>query len=960
MRKLFPFFLFLFLFIPVSVFAQMQTIIMENDSFKYEIGADGKNISFVDKKSGKDYCDHAKPSFCAQLNKDGKSFDVSKVASDGGRIILEFAGTGITASLKSTVKSKYILLEVESVKVGDVESLIFVNIPLTLIGMPSEPFGACALSLNRITHVEQLPALQTYLWASCEKKFGLTGAKAALIGVPEAEILPVLRQVFSTESGDMPYSTVAGAWAKDVPYNHGSYLINFGDLTPANVDDWIEIVKSGGFNQIEDQGGDTSVWDLNGFKRNQMYNYKGATNFFRFGDFELNKDKFPQGWDTFKEIVAKLHKEGIASILHTYSFFIDKHSKYVTPIPSPYLDSFRTLTLAAPISEDATEIPVNESTKDMSAVTGMWFYNSVVLHIGDELVTFDGVTTEPPYKFTGCKRGAFDTKAASHPQGAKARHLKETFGLFVPDVDTPLFAEIAKNHADVVNEVGFDGIYLDAIDGATILRGSSENWYYSDKFVFEIAKNLKKPVGMEMASMTHHFWQFRSRWQAWDYPNRGQKQFLDLHSSTVNGGRLLPLQFGWWTFLIFDPPQVDPTFSDVTGYLGCKILGFDAGISLQAFDRKSLKSVPAYQRSMAILKKYQDLRSSNTIGESIKAQLRQPGKEFTLFTDSQGRDRFKPAFYNVHKVTGLKDQSSTWETENSFGSQPVKVRIEALMSVAPYDSPDAITIADFTNPDVFGKEHRAAEGLSFDFKTTTEQIKSGGASGILTARSNGKVPRNASWTRLDKKFEPNLNLSKNQALGVWVYGDGQGEILSFRLDSPRYLFYGALCDHYVDIDFTGWRYCELVESESTRWYDYKWDEDKWWGNIYIQNMDFAKIETFSLSMNNIPAGKDVKCLVSPIKALPMVKTTLRNPSITIGGKKIVFPVEMTSGSYIEYFSQDDCKLYGPDGALISIVKPQGSAPVIVPGKNKVTFSCTGQAGFTPRANVTIIGYGEPL
>jgi hypothetical protein len=939
MRKLFLFFMFLFLPFPMAAFAQTQNVTLENECFRYEIGPDGKNISFIDKKSGKDYCDHTYTSVCAQLRKDGKSFDVSKITSDGERIKLEFAGTGIDAFLIYTIKSKYILLEVDSVKGGDIESLIFTNIPLTLKGMPSDPFAACSFSLNLFTHVDQLPALQSFLKASCYQKFGLTGAKIALVGVPQDDILPTLRQVLTNEAGDMPYSTVAGPWAQDSPYSHGSYLFNFGDLTEATVDDWINKARSGGFNQIENHGGNAA--------------------FFRFGDFELNKEKFPQGWDTFKNIVAKLHEAGIASIFHTYSLFIDKHSKYVTPVPSPYLDSFRTLTLASPITEDATEIPVNESTKGITTVTGFSVYNSVVLHIGDELVTFAGVSSEPPYKFTGCKRGAFDTKAAPHPQGAKARHLKETWGLFVPDVDTPLFTEIAKNHADIVNKCNFDGIYIDAIDGSRILRGEADSWYYADKFVFEIAKNLEKPVGMEMSDMTHHWWQLRPRWQAWDYQIRGHKRYLDLHISSVNKGLLLPLQLGWWNFQIFGPPQVDPTFSDVTEYLGCKLIGYDAGYSLQTFDRNII-SKPTFQKSLAIMKKYEDLRHSHTVDESVKAQLRQPGKEFTLFTDANGRDRFKPAFYNVHKVAGVKDPSSSWETENSFGRQPLKVRIEALMSVAPYDSPDAVTIADFTKPDVFSQERRAADGLSFDFKTTTEQVKSGGASGVLSVRSSGKTPRNASWTRLDKEFQPLLNLSKNQALGVWVYGDGQGEILGFRLDSPFSVSSGAVGDRYLDIDFTGWRYCELVETESIRYYDYVWSESTWFGNVYQRAIDFGKIESFRLLMNNIPAYKDVKCIVSPIKALPMVKTTLRNPSITIGGKKIVFPVEMTSGSYIEYFSADDCKLYGPDGALISSVKPRGSAPVLVPGKNKVTFSCTGQAGFTPRANVTVIGYGEPL
>lgn len=954
-------FLFLLVSFCVSSFTRTQAMTLESDGFRYEIGPDGKNLSFIDKKSGRDYLNHAEESFCARLKKDGKTFDVSKVSIDNGKILLDFAGTGISATLKTTVKSRYLLLEVESVNSSDIESLVFLNIPLTFAGMTGEPFAACALSLNLFTHVEQIPVLQSHLWAACYPKFGLKGAKVALIGTSQADILSTLRQILSTESGDMPYSTIAGPWAQDFPYNHGNYLFNFGDLTEETVDDWIEMAKSGGFDQINNHGGDTSIGESSGYILNQSYEYGQGAGFFRFGDFTINKEKFPEGWDTYKDIVSKLHKAGIASIIHTYAFFIDKHSKYVTPVPSPYLDSFRTFTLAAPISEDATDIQVNEPTKEMSVTTGFFIQNSVVLHIGDELVTFDGIRTEPPYTFTGCKRGAFDTRAAPHPEGMKARHLKECFGLFVPDVDTPLFAEIAKNHADVINACDFDGVYLDAIDGSSILRGGEECWYYADKFVFEIAKNLKKPVGMEMSAMWHHFWQFRSRWIAWDYPYRSQKRFLDMHAASASSGLLLPIHLGWWNFQVFDPPQIDPTFSDVTEYLGCKLIGYDAGVSLSgAVDRNSLVSIPAFQRSMAILKTYDELRRTNAFGDRIKEKLRQPGKEYTLFTDSDGRYRFKPVFYNVHKVQGTNHPGNSWETENSFGRQPVKLRIEALMSVAPYDSPDAVTIADFTKPDVFGLKRLAADGLTFNFQTTTAQVKSGGASGVLSVRSSGKTPPKASWTRLEKTYRPLLDLSENQAIGVWVYGDGQGEILGFRMDSPFNVSSGAFADRYIDIDFTGWRYCELVETESSRWYDYSWNDGKLFFNVYRGSMDFGTVESLWLRMNNVPAGKDVRCMLSPIKALPMVKTTISNPAIAIGGTKIVFPVEMTSGCYLEYYSSDDCKLYGPNGELISIVIPLGSPPDLVPGTNRITFSCTGRKGFNPRANVTVIGYGDPL
>ena len=48
-------------------------------------------------------------------------------------------------------------------------------------------------------------------------------------------------------------------------------------------------------------------------------------------------------------VLERLHAAGIGSIFHTYAFFLDKQSKYVTPVPDKRLDAFRTFTLADPV-----------------------------------------------------------------------------------------------------------------------------------------------------------------------------------------------------------------------------------------------------------------------------------------------------------------------------------------------------------------------------------------------------------------------------------------------------------------------------------------------------------------------------------------------------------------------------------------------------------------------------------
>jgi hypothetical protein len=921
-----------------KVDVQQNLIVLENAHVRYTVSSSGKNLGFVDLTTGINYLDRSKPSSCAFVLLNEKTYTATNASLSNGRLVIRFNQIDVKAILEVESKNSYIRLSVVSVSGGNIDSLVFLNIPLTLKGRPTEPFGSCALSLNLRTRVDQLPALQTALRASCYKKFGIEGAKVAIIGAKMEKMLPALKEALE-DANEMPHCTVAGPWAKDIPFNSGSYLFNFGALTESNIDEWIEMANNLGVNQIDNHGG---------------------RSFFRFGDFVLDSQKWPQGWDTYRNIVKRLHDAGIGSIFHTYAFFIDKQSKYVTPVPDNRLDAFRTFTLAEAIEPNDKEITVNESTNGMNTVTGFFEHNSVVLHIGEELITFGAVSQEFPWRFTKVKRGALGTKPTAHKKGTKARHLKECFGLLVPDPESSLFEEIAQNHADIVNLCDFDGIYLDAIDGSSVLRGADECWYWADKFVFDIQKHLKKPVGMEMSAMWHHFWQFRTRWQAWDYPQRGHKRFIDIHAASVNGGLMLPLHLGWWNFQHFNPPQVEPSYSDVIEYLGAKLMGWDAGISLTgSIDRDRLASAPLFSRAVDILRTYEELRRTKTFDETTRKKLAEPGKEFSLYRDETGSWRFRPIQYVQHTASISEPWSLTWTTENSFENQPVKLRIEALMSTGQYDDPGNIILADLSKPNTFTKPPYAAEGVNVKLAGSGKSDMSKSA-GIFSATNSGKIQQNAAWARLDRKFDSCLNLKQHKALGVWVEGDGLGEIIAIRLESPRHISFGAIADRYITVDFTGRRLFTLVETESVRWSDYIWNDGKWLYNVYRETIDFGNIESISIWYSNLPKNKNVNCILGPVKALPMLDCSIKNPTVKVNSKIIVFPVEINSGSYLEFYGNDNCILYGAKGEMLMKVIPKGSVPLLLEGKNQIWFSCDQTEGPAARGKVTVISYGESL
>ncbi len=965
----------LLLLIKIFLFSSCsdESIVLENRYFSYEIDKSGTNLHFTDKRSGVDYLDTERKSICATVTKDKVEYGVSSVRRKGNRLLLSFSDANVSASIKISRQSKSITLTVSEFN-GAAESLTFLNVPLKLEGMPYEPFAACALSKNLFTRVRELPALQSNLWATCYRKFGIEGAEVTIIGVPQKEILPVIRDIMSAAE-NVPFSDKGGAWAQLSREGYGSYLMNFGTLTEATTDEWIKMCRSLGFNQIDNHGGGE---------------------FFRFGDFELNREKWPDGWDTFKRINEKLHEAGISAIFHTYAFFIDKNTNYVTPVPSSDLGYFTSFSLAQPVSISDTEIIVNESTRDISTITGFFVRNSRTLRIGEELIEFTDVTRTAPYKFTGCRRGANNTTISAHAERDSAFHLREMFGRFVPGPETKLFQEIAAHTAAIVSDCGFDGIYFDAIDGSDILGGEEYFWYYGTKFIFEVAKNLKKPVGMEMSSMAHHWWHYRSRWQAWDRPLRGYKRFIDIHSAAIktgrlfypqsiksnenehglwrghypliskyasaeNGGLLLPLHFGWWGNQTWNPPQVEPTFMDDIEYLCCRMLGNNAGLSmLGGVDEKTLEANPLFSRITEKIRQYEELRHAGYFSDSIRALLREAGKEFTLISTGEGEWNLKPVSYIKHKVEGTDHPSSTWKTQNTFENQPVKFRIEPLMTVKKLNDQSSITIADFNKSNGFNLSGSAKE-ITASIEKADERAPDGSAAGAFKASTTGIEPTEGLWVRMEKKFDTATNLSNNQGLGLWVKGDGNGQLLNIRLESPKHLSHGARGDHFIKIDFTGWKYFELVEIESSEFSNYIWPDSGFYVyDSYRHTVLFNNIDKIQLWYNNLPGGRETECLIGQIKALQLVPQVIENPEITVDGKTLTLICKIESGMYLEFFSDKNCKLFGPKGEFIKDVEVKGAVPELKHGENDISFKCTGNGNLNSRVQVTIIAEGEPL
>ena len=442
---------------------------------------------------------------------------------------------------------------------------------------------------------------------------------------------------------------------------------------------------------------------------------------------------------------------------------------------------------------------------------------------------------------------------------------------------------------------------------------------------------------------------------------RGDTAMINKYAPLADGALMLPLNLGWWGNQIGESPQSETTFTDDIEYMTGKLLGNNAGTAiLGGFDKGTLQNIPLYQKLDSIIKQYEILRHEKYFDDSVLAMLRQPGKEFQLIKQENDKWNFRPVVFAKQKLSGLEQHSAQWKMQNQFGEQPLKLRIEVLMAAKSYEDDSSVVLADFKNTDNYSIA-AMADGVTGKIIKIKDGFKKGQHSASFEASSTGSVLRRGSFINLQKTFNPGLNIGKNQALGLWVKGDGKGELLNIRLESPKHISHGARGDHFIHIDFKGWKYFELIEIESSDFSNFIWpNSDFYVYDSYRHSINFKNIDKIQFWYNNIPKGETVNCLISVVKALPMVSTTIKNPAITVGGEKIVFPVTMQTGMYLEFNSPTDCTLYGSKGEKLQDLVIEGRIPVLKPGDNNITFTCDQPDGLNPRVLVTTITKGDPV
>ena len=127
----------------------------------------------------------------------------------------------------------------------------------------------------------------------------------------------------------------------------------------------------------------------------------------------------PNGISDFKQqLIVCTRPYQRAILIH---FYTSRYS-YISPVPSKDLDILAQYTLSKDINLEENIIPVDESTSNISLITGFFVKNSHYFMIDDEIIRFKNVSNTSPYGFTEVIRGACGTKPAPHKKGAEVKH----------------------------------------------------------------------------------------------------------------------------------------------------------------------------------------------------------------------------------------------------------------------------------------------------------------------------------------------------------------------------------------------------------------------------------------------------------------------------------------------------------------------------------------------------------
>ena len=643
----------------------LSDVLFENDAFRLVVGDDAQAKSLVVKATGEETIDNGEgmPMFSATqerpFNNEIKlmwpnkrtTYPANRLRREGDRLVVGFETAPYEAVVGVKAGAGYVAFTLEGfncVRELEYEGLVMDVPPVArfrVLQLPAKRRENVGDWLNvvwddqaavAVVGADPYAEVDHERRAGCEVLFADLARGLKLKGGSAAVVAGAGRDAFlsAMDGFERDFGLPRGVESRRDPRLNASIYWT-GVLCPKDVDEHIALAKRGGFRMMLAYY--TAMTKSDGGWRT-------------LGNYDWSDD-YPNGVEDMKSVLSKIKAAGITPGFHTLQTHIGCESRYVTPVADPRLNLTRRFTLARPVAADGDpqELEVLESPVDAPLYAKSPEQTTRVLKFGGELFSYEGYTAEPPYRFTGVRRGYWKTAPAAHPRGEIGGVLDVSEFMAIScyiDQSTDLQDEIAGKIAKIC-DAGFEFCYLDGSEGVNPPCGvnvSLSQWRVASRLA-------KMPVFTEGAAKSHFGWHLQAGANAFDvFPPEIFKEMIvkfPQAEAPLMRKDFTRVDFGWWGLYL---PGQEVTLKNVKPYRTVKTIGTQPDMWEFGTSRAAAWDCPAAVMMkpetacrhprlgdlMEVVRRWEDVRAKKWLTPEQKEMLKDPVREHHLYLNEAG------------------------------------------------------------------------------------------------------------------------------------------------------------------------------------------------------------------------------------------------------------------------------------------------------------------------------------
>jgi hypothetical protein len=619
-----------------SISPRPGDVVLENQEARLIISSSGIARSLWHKNTGQEclVTDAGTPIFTATQYRPyenelqlrypakAKTFPARSVRQKGDRLLVEFELVDHEVTIKTVAREGYFSFAVEKIVSGrkpgfrakrptPLDEICLLQLPVWdrknfgewLNVLWDESAAVCVLGTDPYPRIDAVEGDGFHiLQAVAQREVKLEGVGAAIIVTDTDHILERIGRL--EEDFDLPNGAESRR-RKEYPYSY--YWVS--DVARDNIDTHLHYAKLGGF-------------------RTFMIYYTAFAQ--APGHYLFREDRYPRGLQDLQEIVEKIKDAGLIPGLHHHYNKAFGTDPYITPAPDPRLNLKRVFTLARDIDSGQDAFEVEENPE------GCYLDSAVkVLKLADELVEYESYTVDRPFRFLGCKRGAFGTQTSPHRQGLKFGLLGEVSGVIgVYDQKTGIQEEVAQRLGQLYTEAGFEFAYFDGAEDVP-----PPYWYNVSRAQWLTWKQMNpRPLFSEGACKSHFSWHILTRGNAFDiFRPEVLKDATRAHPAE-EAPRIAKdftgLNFGWIGY--WEPGEdTIGTQPDMLEFVTSRAAAWDCPISFRGL-LEQFKRHPRTPDNLEVLRRWEEVRVRRWLTSVHKEKLKNLDQEHILLVNQSG------------------------------------------------------------------------------------------------------------------------------------------------------------------------------------------------------------------------------------------------------------------------------------------------------------------------------------